>query len=136
MDQNAVVSEQIDDGKRLFDALEQNGFDVEAAYWLRDEGTGDWKLYIVTNERSKGPAAAYKTVHKTMMKLAQPVWLDPFDIVITDWSDPRAVAVRELLRQFPGPSLTRVGGRYVNDVYFDAAYIYPFLKEHKPSSIN
>jgi hypothetical protein len=126
MDQDALVTEQIQDGKRLTGQLRQDGFDVEGAFWLYDGEAGRWRLYIVTNETSKGTAAAYKTVQRTIYKL-QPIWLDPFEVTLTDPTDSRVAAIRDFHAKHPTTLATNVRRQYLGGVYFDNAYIYPPL---------
>ena len=64
MDQDTVVSEQTESGKRLIEVLVANGFDVRIAFWAKPTDEGKWFLYLASPiVDEKGPAAAYRFVH-------------------------------------------------------------------------
>ena len=120
MGQETLVTEQKVDGKRLVKQLRHDGFDVQGAFWLYDGDAGRWSLNLVTNERAKGAAAAYKIVLETLLKL-QPIEVNPFEVVLTDSADPRAAAIRDLQTKYPLPFITNIQGQYLGGVYFDNA---------------
>ena len=71
MDQDTVVSEQTESGKRLIQTLAAAGFEVRVAFWAKPTDEGKWYLYLaspVVDE--KGPFAAYRLVHDVLRTTA------------------------------------------------------------------
>jgi hypothetical protein len=46
MDQNTLVSEQTESGKRLVEALAADEFDVRVAFWAKPTDEEKWFLYL------------------------------------------------------------------------------------------
>ena len=54
MDQGPLVSEQIEDGKRLLQRLAEDGATITAACWLKESESGRWYLYVASSLVGKG----------------------------------------------------------------------------------
>lgn len=50
MDQEILVEEQKDGGQELVTLLRNSGFDVTAAFWLKENEDDSWFLYIVSKK--------------------------------------------------------------------------------------
>ena len=69
MDQDAVVSEQTEDGKRLIEALASAGFEVRVAFWAKPTDEGKWFLYLASPfVDENGLAAAYDLIFDILRK--------------------------------------------------------------------
>ena len=137
MDQDAVVNEQAESGKRLIAAVEANGFEVRVAFWAKLTDEGNWYLYLASPfVEENGGRAAYGVVLEVLRK--QPdIWIDSFEIRVIGLKDTLAKAALEVVRprgsdsQFavknprPYPGLTRFGGASLGGVSIDGAFIYP-----------
>ena len=98
MDQETMVSEQTESGKRLIEALGAAGFEVRAAFWAKPTEEGKWYLYLVSPfVDDKGPAAAYRFVNGVLRK-ASDIWIDPFDVKVVGLNDSLAEAVLEVTK--------------------------------------
>lgn len=137
MDQDTVVSEQTENGKRLIEALAADGFDVRVAFWAKPTDEGKWFLYLVSSSvDDKGPAVAYRLVHRILRKMPE-LWIEPLEIRVVGLNDSLAEAALELTKPKvadspfavrnpkPYPGMTRFGGSTLGGVSIDGAYIYP-----------
>jgi hypothetical protein len=137
MDQNAVVSEQTESGKRLIEALTAGGFDVRVAFWAKPTDDGKWYLYLASPYRDEqGPAKAYDFVFDIMRRIPD-LWIDPFDVKVVGMNDSLTHAVLEVTRPTvtdnrfaarntkPYPGMTPLGETVLAGVSIDGAYIYP-----------
>jgi hypothetical protein len=127
MDQDTVVSEQTDSGRRIIEALAADGFDVRVAFWAKPTDEGKWFLYLASPiVDDKGPAAAYRLVHRIMRALPD-LWIDPLEIRVVGVHDSIAEAALEVTNRNPKlyPGMTRFGDSTLGGVSVDGAYIYP-----------
>jgi hypothetical protein len=137
MDQDTVVNEQTESGKRLIEALAEAGFEVRVAFWAKPTEAGKWYLYLASpmvDER--GPTAAYRHVYDVMRKIPD-LWIDPLDIRVVGLNDSLAEAALAVTKPKvpdspfavrnpkPYPGMTRFGGATLGGVSIDGAYIYP-----------
>ena len=137
MDQDTVVSEQTESGRRLIEALVADGIEVQAAFWAKPTDEGKWFLYLVSSMvDDKGPAVAYRLVHAILRRMPD-LRIDPFEIKVVGLKDSLAEAALALLKPNgpdspfaarnprPYPGMTRFGGSTLGGVSIDGAYIYP-----------
>ncbi len=143
MDKDTLLSEQIESGERLIEALAKDGFDVGVAFWAKPEEDGKWYLYLASSTvDDKGPAPAYHFVLGTLRKMPE-VWIDPFEIKVLGLTDSLAQAACAMIkpslpdspyaahhpRRFP----TRFGGSTLAGVSMDGGYIYPSTLASAPA---
>jgi hypothetical protein len=137
MDQDAVVSDQTESGKRLIEALAAAEFDVRVAFWAKPTDEGKWYLYLASPiVDDQGPTEAYRFVHRILRKTPD-VWIDPFEIKVIGMNDSLSEAALEVMKPRvpdspfairnprPYPGMTRLGGATLGGVSIDGAYIYP-----------
>src|SRR5262245_16559585 len=97
MDQSTLVTEHIEDGRRLVERLIQEGIGVTAACWLKTEDDGEWSLYIASPlVDEKGRRNPYGPVYSVMRQLPQPFWVHPFDVKLISPKSPIARMVLDL----------------------------------------
>jgi hypothetical protein len=120
MDQELLVSDQIDAGRRLL--LEFERFKpVKSAVWLKDPDSGRWYLNIVSSAISAGSTRdAYGHVLQIVGEMREPK-LDPFRVRVIASEDPAASRIEELSR-FTGTTPRPWGELGVNA---EDAYFYP-----------
>lgn len=141
MDQNAVVTEQLDAGERLLKDLRDNGLATAVAFWARPSEEGKWFLYLASPVvDDQGQAAAYRLVHAAIRRLPIP-WIDPFDVRVISPADPMSQHAERLISPAaatgpfaasspkPYPGLTRFGGAALGGVSVDGVVIYPPLAQ-------
>lgn len=125
MDQGTLVENQINDGARIVEKLRESGFDVVAAWWMKDSEEGLWFLYLASKEvAEKGIKAAYHTVNTVMGGLGQ-LWVDRFKVKLVGPEDSITKDVLGILARYPGRMATRYGGKRLGNVSIDDSYIYP-----------
>jgi hypothetical protein len=137
MDQNPVVNEEIESGKRLINALAAKGLEVGVAFWAKPSEGGQWYLYLASPfVDEKGARAAYRLVNDLLRELRD-VWIDPFGIKMIGMQDSLAEAALAAVRPKvpdspyairnpkPYPGMTRFNGSTLGGMSIDGALIYP-----------
>jgi len=137
MDQDTVVNEQIESGKRLIDKLNDERFEVQVAFWARLTDEEKWYLYLASPfVDENGPTVAYRRDFGVMRKMSD-LWVDPFDIRVIGANDsltqgalsvtkpkvPDSPFAAPNPKRYPG--MTRFGGSTLGGVSIVGAYIYP-----------
>ena len=140
-----MVNEQIESGRQLIEKLNNEGFEVQVAFWTRLMDEEKWYLYLASpfvNEN--GPKVAYGRVFDVMRKMTD-LWIDPFDIRVILTNDSLtqgALAVTKpkvpdspfaVRNPKPHPGMTRFGGSTLGGISVVGAYIYPPLPVSVPA---
>jgi hypothetical protein len=122
-----VVPEQIADGKRLLERLEQAGFPVAAAAWLRESVRGYWQLYVVSPVvEDQGRRNAYGWIHRVAREIPQPFLIAPLDVRARSPHEPLGEALIALAGRYAGMSSPIYHGETrLGETEIDGAYIYP-----------
>ncbi len=55
MDTNALVSDGIEDGRRVVEQLPLDGFEVTAGFWLKPAEDGQWRFYVASPAAESEP---------------------------------------------------------------------------------
>ena len=125
MDQGSLVENQIKDGARIVEALRASGFDVVAAWWMKETEEGLWFLYVASKEvDEKGIKAAYHAIHIVMRDLGE-LWVDRFKVKMVGPENLITKDVLNILAHSSGRLPPRFGGRKLGNVTIDGSYIYP-----------
>ena len=118
MDQDTVVSELTESGKRLIDALAANGFDVQVAFWAKPADSEKWYLYLaspVVDE--KGSVMAYRHVFEVLDRTPN-LWIDHFDIKVLRVDDSVAeAALAEARRKGENGTRNKKSGARIQNPY-------------------
>lgn len=137
MDQDILVSDQAEGGKRLIEMLAKTGFEVRVAFWGKRIEADKWYLYIASpfvDER--GPAAAYRSVQDILRNTPE-LGIEPLEVKLVGLNDSITEAILAIIKRkvahgssgvetpkyFPG--MTRFGGYTLGRLNIDVAYIYP-----------
>ena len=145
MDKDTLVTEQTESGDRLISALAADGFDIRVAFWAKPTEEGKWFLYLASPMvDDKGPAVAYRFVHRTLRKMAD-LWIDPLEIRVVGLNDslteaalaaitPKVPASPYAVRNpKPYPGLTWFREDTLGGLSIDGAYIYPPSQQGAPA---
>src|SRR5947209_876884 len=98
MDHVTLVEGQIEDGRKLIATLEQKGFPVVAACWIKTVEDPQWFLYIASPVvDARGGLRSYGQVHKIVSQMPQPFCIEPLDVKLIETTDPVTEAVQETL---------------------------------------
>lgn len=123
MDQETLVKDQVEDGKKIINQLIHDGFDVSAAAWIRRNEPAKWYLYVVSKIVDQGgQLAAYQALNESIQELPD-LWIDPFRIRLIATTDPIAVDLLKHLQEYPKGR--RYWGPRLGNASIDEAYIYP-----------
>jgi hypothetical protein len=122
MFKKVLVTELIEDGKALLQALIRNRFPMTGAVWY-DFPEADWRLVIVSSAVDQsGPMAAYARVQRALQSF-QPSRLTLSDITLIGPSSQEFQNLRGLLA-VPGRFGHPPAGAHVRNVMFEDAYVY------------
>lgn len=99
----SLVTEQIEDGRRLGERLAQDGFAVPAACWGGEDDSGQWHLYLVSPVvEAEGIQKAYLRVHAVIREMQKTGFsMDPFDVKVVGPSELLAEAILKAQRHHP-----------------------------------
>jgi hypothetical protein len=123
MDQERLVTEQIDAGAKFLGELERK-IPVAAAFWLKAPEESRY-LYVVWDPLDdKDLDVAYGEVLQIANQMRNP-YFDPFRVKLIKPSHALAKAALENLRRFPGRMATRLHRTNFGGVGVDEANIYP-----------
>jgi hypothetical protein len=128
VDTTTLVSELIEDGKRIVEQLPHDGFEVTAAFWLKAAEDGQWYFYIVSpvaeRERLND---AYRRLYTLIRRMPELRWIDPLEVKLIGPSNPIARDVLAIHNRPPGPKMGPIhwGGRVLGNVRVEGAYLYP-----------
>ena len=127
MDTTTLVTNRIDDGRRLLARLANRGVDVAVAGWLETGDEGRRYLYIATGMVDEvGPAKSYSAVYAALDAI-RPHTISDSDIKLIG---PNHLIARDLLsvrRDDLGSNST--GGRFeVGPSLVEDSYIYPSIR--------
>jgi hypothetical protein len=68
-----LVSEQVEMGRRVVEALRKNKFPISAAFWYRMPESGFWRLVIGSSRVDKiGPLEGYRRLHAILAQMGLP----------------------------------------------------------------
>jgi hypothetical protein len=126
MDTNTLVSEMIDDGKRILEQLAQGGFEVTAALWLKKAKNSQWYFYIASPLADDGAAVGYGRLNPLVQQVPD-LWIDPIEIRLIGATDPITQEVLAIHSRAPGPKPApiRWRGNRLGKLDVEAAYLYP-----------
>jgi hypothetical protein len=128
VDTTTLVSDLIEDGRRIAEQLPQEGFEVTAAFWLKKAEDGQWYFYIVSPvaepERLND---AYSRLFTLIRRMPEPHWIDPLEVRLLRPSHPMAKDVLAIHQSAASPKghPIRWGGNVLGNVSVEGAYLYP-----------
>lgn len=145
MDQDTVVSEQLESGKRFIEALAAAGFEVRVAFWAKPTEEEKWYLYLASPMvDAKGPKEAYLFVHR-VLRTTPGLWIKPLEVRLVGLNDSLAEATLAVMKPKvpdspfavrnpkPYPGMTRFSGSSIGGISIDGAYIYPLPQPGAPA---
>jgi hypothetical protein len=126
MGQEPLVEEEKKGGQEVVTLLRDSGFDVTAAFWLKeDDDESSWFLSIASkNVETDGIHEAYRKVGDVMGQLPE-LSIDPFSVKLIPLSQPLAKAVLDLQAQRPRKSGLWLRAPRLGNIFASGAYIYP-----------
>ena len=125
MDKTALVEKDVEEGKRLIEALDNAGFQVRAVLWFYLAESDEWRFVVASPlvER-KGPKEAYAFVQEVLAQLLPPsgISLEEISVVSPEYDLIRLLKVA--IQTGPGISGIRFTRNTINNTFIEDAYIY------------
>ena len=120
-----VEQQQKDDGKRLVEQLDHDGFPVSVAFWVLTSDEGSWHLYVASPAFDEAnPNEAYRTLFSAVKK-THSSWVSPSDVKLLNDQDPTAQDAMEARDRHPSPLITNFQGKRLGVLPIKKAVIYP-----------
>jgi hypothetical protein len=136
MDTVTLVGNQVDDGWRLLQRLQQEQIPILAASWVKPGDEDRWSLYLATPLVDRvGSLNAYREVYGIIRSL-EDRWIDTSEIKLVGENHPVTRDLLDLLGQFPGRVPTRPRRSLLGGVAIDDAYLYPWKNGPTPTRAN
>lgn len=118
----ALVDIDLKRAEKAVSALEQSGFPLAAALWVRFPEYEDWRLVLASKRLdSLAPQEAYLRVNRTLDLAGMTVWDAP-SIFIMKTTDPFVRALRKVFGKAASVEGMRLGGQTWGDRFVDDAY--------------
>ncbi|AGA31405.1 hypothetical protein [Singulisphaera acidiphila] len=128
-----VEQQQKDDGKRLVEQLDHDGFPVTVAFWALTSEEGPWNLYVASSSFDEAhPSEAYRSLFSAVKKIHSS-WISPSDVKLLDDQDPTAQDAVEVRDRHPSPLITNFQGKRLGDLPIEKAVIYPEIASPRQS---
>ena len=128
MDKTILVENDIQEGKRVIEALDNANFQVEAAMWFYLADSEEWRLLIASPfVENNGPKEAYRFIQRVMVQLSPPLEISLKDISVLSPKHRLIGTIRMAIRTGDGISGIRFTGNVVNNTLIEDAYIYRML---------
>lgn len=119
----SLVSEEVAAGHNVVAALDAAGFPAKAVFWLYDDDTDVWKLWIATPLAGEDLQKAYLKVDSILSANTSGTVLDLSRIKLVRPDDPMVRAIRSAV-SVKGLADVRFKGNVVNGIYIADALIY------------
>ncbi len=123
MDSIPLVESQIDDGQRLLDQFEHDGFEYTVACWVKPSDEDLWSLYVVSPVVDRlGVAVAYGEAHRSLRALGE-AWVTYSNLKLLGEHHPIAKRVTSVAGNSSRP--VRFFRVHMGTETMDETYIYP-----------
>jgi hypothetical protein len=125
VDKASLVTELIEDGKRLIEALDAAKFDVRAALWFYFSDANEWRLIIASPfVDNSGPMKAFEVIQKEIGKISPTLGIRLRNIVVVSPQDRLIKLMKIAIGTGPGISGIRFTQNVINNVLIEDAFIY------------
>jgi hypothetical protein len=118
-----LVAKDIENGRRIVDRLEKDGWRMDAVFWFHSEENDRWKLVIVSPDvAAQGPLKLYSRIQTMLSEMAN----DPKDPLDFPLNQIMLVTSHSLLYQTVkrGVGLRIVTGGPLRDGVAEDVYVY------------
>jgi hypothetical protein len=124
MDKGPLVNEEIDAAARFL-AEFHKFYPVESAFWLKNGETGNWNLYVVSDQiTDENFDRAYYEAARITNELRDP-WFDGMQVKVRGEDALLAKSVAELRRRYPAGKPARFFSQTVDGIEAAEIYVYP-----------
>jgi hypothetical protein len=124
MDQEPLVIEQIEAGRKFIEEFEQYR-PVRAAFWLKQTEDSGWYLYVASDQiPDENAREAYGDARRASRNIQDPNF-DLFRVKLAGVDDPLAKTALDIYRQFAGRVPARVPPSQFGPLGAEAVYLDP-----------
>jgi hypothetical protein len=124
MDQEPLVIEQIEAGRKFIDELDKH-LPVRAAFWLKVNEDSGWYLHVASDQvNDENIDDAYREVARVGRTIDDPNF-DLFQVKLVGVNDPFARAALDLYKRSNARVPTHIRGRSFGGMSVEGVYIYP-----------
>jgi hypothetical protein len=124
MDQTALVSFDIENGKRVITALEREGVSPDVALWAVLPQYEDWRLVIASRHlNGRSLFESYSAINAAMQKAGMTLLTEP-NVFFCRMDDPFIQSLREVFAGAADTYGMRLGGQKFGDQYIEDAFVY------------
>ncbi|HIJ43179.1 MAG: hypothetical protein QF511_06685 [Rhodospirillales bacterium] len=121
----ALVDTQIDDGERIIKQLDEDGFDVDSAFWIFNPDKEKWVFVIATSLVAQiGPKKSYDRLRSSLDKLPESIKSQMLEMSLVKREDFIVTLLKKALKTDPGISRIRFTGNVINGTLIEDALIY------------
>jgi hypothetical protein len=120
-----LLTEVIDEGRRLIRELSERGFEIDAAFWMFRSESERWRMTIATpHYEREGPRKAYSRLISAYDSVSPPLRIEITDIAVTSGED-RLVKALQSCFLFKRETVdTVIEHASLDGEYVEAAYLY------------
>lgn len=125
MDKTALVERNIEDGRRLLEALDEADFQVSVALWLYVVEDEEWRFMVASPlVDQRGTKESYAFIQGVLALLSPPSGISLKQVSVVSPKHELLKLFRVAVRTGPGISGIRFTGNTINNVFIEDAYIY------------
>jgi hypothetical protein len=126
MVESILTKEMIDIGKALIEKLDERNLSPEAAFWLYEPETQQWKLVIAESRMGTlGPKEIYRRIQQILSEPKNKITgISLDDVALHKPNAPIIVLLRVAIQTGPGISGIRFKNNVINGTLIEDAYIY------------
>lgn len=125
VDKTTLVEQDIENGRKLIEALGRINFHIQTALWLYDSESQEWRLTIATPlVDEQGPRFAYTEIQTVLLSMMPPLPLSLQNISVISAESKLSKSLKKAIRVPYGSQGMRLTRNVINSIYIEDAYIY------------
>ena len=124
MGTSTLVSYDIENGKEVIDALDQDGKGPNVALWAKLPDYENWRLVIASDRLDQSSSrTGYSEINAALEKAGIPIRREP-SIFLRPMDNPMIQALRGVFSSAADTYGMRLGGQGFGDQYLEDAFVY------------
>ena len=124
MDTSTLVSYDIENGKEVIDALDQDGKGPNVALWAKLPDYENWRLVIASDQLDQSSSrTGYSEINAALEKAGIPIRREP-SIFLRPMDNPMIKALRGVFASASDTYGMRLGGQMFGDKYLEDTFVY------------
>ena len=124
MDKSTLVDKDINEGKKLIEAIDEAGITLQAALWFYLSESDEWRFMIALPVIDQtGPKKTYKIIQSILSKM-EPLGISLKDISIVSPNHNLIKVLKMVISTGPGIQGIRMKRNMVNNIFIEDIYIY------------